>query len=70
MRVTPKPSVMPCTAPKPSATAATPASAPDSTGTSVRTRAGSERYTASSSTVMSTALTADSRSTSCLIDGA
>ena len=63
----PNPSVMPCTAPKPAATQATPASAPEATGTRVRSSAGRERYTASSSTTMSAALIEESRTTSLLM---
>ena len=59
----PKPRVMPWTAGKPSATAATPASAPEATGTSVSARAGSERYTVSSSTATSRAASAERRMT-------
>ncbi len=44
MRVTPNPRVMPCTKPNPSATAATPASAPLSTGSNPRISSRGERY--------------------------
>ena len=57
----PKPSVMPCTAPNPSATHATPIKAPVATGSSPNMSAGGDRYTASNSRITSEPLMSDRR---------
>ncbi len=61
MSVIPKPSVMPCTTPCPSDTAATPTSAPVATGARPSTSNVGERKTASSSTTMTVVPMSDRR---------